>query len=168
LLGLAFEVRPTDAPEQEQGDPVEVARENARRKAVAARARPGETVLAVDTVVATGSELWGKPVDERDAARTLRALSGRGHRVVSGFALASAGAVEVGHETTEVRFRALDEPTIAWYVASGEWRGRAGGYAIQGRGGALVQRIEGDYLNVVGLPVAALDALWPAVVGRDG
>jgi septum formation protein len=127
------------------------------RKALAAPRSADELVLGVDTVVALDGRLWGKPSDAAAAASTLRALAGRTHDVVSGFAFVSAdGTVTAGDEVTRVTFRDLDDATIDWYVASGEWDGRAGGYAIQGRGGALVRRIEGDYLNVVGLPVGAL------------
>ncbi len=157
-------MRPTHVEEDEAGDPVEVARGNALGKAQACARAPGETVLAVDTLVATDEGIWGKPPDASAAAATLRHLSGRAHRVVSGFAVADDGGLRADHVVTEVTFRALDEVTIAWYVACGEWEGRAGGYAIQGRGGALVERIDGDYLNVVGLPVRALADLWPAIV----
>jgi septum formation protein len=165
-LGIAFEVRAADVIEEDDGPPEAVARENALRKALAgARGVESEVVLGVDTVVAIELELWGKPPNAEAAAETLRRLSGRTHEVVSGFALVGAdGGVRAGHETTSVTFRALDEAAIDWYVASGEWEGRAGGYAIQGRGGALVRRIEGDYLNVVGLPVGALlDAGLPGL-----
>ncbi|MFL5843230.1 MAG: Maf family protein [Solirubrobacteraceae bacterium] len=156
-LGVAFEVRPSDVDEIDEGPPVVVARENALRKAVAVHGTEGGVVLGVDTVVALGLELWGKPSSTDAAAETLRRLSGQTHQVVSGFALVAAdGSVTAGDDTTLVTFRELDEATIAWYLGCGEWEGRAGGYAIQGRGGALVRRIEGDYLNVVGLPVGAL------------
>jgi septum formation protein len=165
-LGVPFETRAVDVVEGDEGPATVVARENALRKALAgARGVEGEVVLGVDTVVAIELELWGKPPNAEAAAETLRRLSGRTHEVVSGFALVGAdGGVRAGHETTSVTFRALDEAAIDWYVASGEWEGRAGGYAIQGRGGALVRRIEGDYLNVVGLPVGALlDAGLPGL-----
>jgi septum formation protein len=136
--------------------------QNARRKALAAGAAEGEVVLGVDTLVALDGEIWGKPADAAAAAETLRRLSGRTHSVVSGVAIARAsGDVEPATATTAVTFRPLDDRLVDWYVATGEWEGRAGGYAIQGRGAALVERIEGDYLNVVGLPVATLVELWP-------
>jgi septum formation protein len=144
---------------------VAVAGENALRKAVAGAAAGAEVVLGVDTVVAIGLELWGKPASEDVARATLRRLSGATHEVVSGVALVDEdGTVRAATATTQVTFRALDDPTIEWYVRSGEWRERAGGYAIQGRGGALVERIEGDYLNVVGLPVGTLLGLWPELL----
>ena len=160
-LGVPFEVRPVDVAERTRGDPVEVALENARIKAAAAPTWAAEVVLGVDTVVAIDDRIWGKPAGEAAARETLRRLSGRTHDVVSGVALVGEDGARARAARTEVTFRALDEDTIAWYVASLEWEGRAGAYAIQGRGGALVARIEGDYLNVVGLPVATLLELWP-------
>jgi septum formation protein len=164
-LGVAFEVRVTDVVEEVEGVPAAVAGENALRKALAADGGPGELVLGVDTLVATGLEIWGKPPAEEAARDTLRQLSGRTHDVVSGVALRREdGTVQATTAVTQVTFRALDDATIDWYLATGEWRERAGGYAIQGRGALLVTRIEGDYLNVVGLPVAALVELWPELI----
>jgi septum formation protein len=161
-LGVAFEVRPVDVLEEDEGAPVAVAAENALRKALAGKARPEEVVLGVDTIVVTGLEIWGKPPNEEAARETLRRLAGRTHRVISGVALVDeGGAVRADEAVTEVTFRPLDAAMIEWYLGSGEWDGRAGGYAIQGRGGALVERIDGDYLNVVGLPVGTLLGLWP-------
>jgi septum formation protein len=161
-LGVPFEVRPVDVVEEDDGVPVAVASENALRKAVAGAVRPGEMVLGVDTIVTVGVDIWGKPPNEEAARETLRRLGGRTHDVVSGVAMVTEdGGVRAATAVTQVTFRPLDEDTIAWYLRSGEWRERAGGYAIQGRGGALVERIEGDYLNVVGLPVGTLLELWP-------
>ena len=165
-LGLDFEVRPTDAPEDEAGEPAAVAAANALRKARAAAEAGGgddELVLACDTVVATGDRLWGKPADAAQARVTLRHLSGRAHDVISAVALLRGDDLRTAGELTKVTFRELDDAAIERYVASGEWQGRAGGYAIQGRGGLLVSRLEGDYLNVVGLPVAALLRLCPGL-----
>jgi septum formation protein len=164
-LGVPFEVRPVDVVEQDAGVPIAVAEANALRKAVAADGGPGEVVLGVDTLVATGLDLWGKPRDEEHARRTLRRLSGTTHHVVSGCALrADDGTVHAATATTRVTFRALTDAMLDWYIATGEWRERAGGYAIQGRGAALVTRVEGDYLNVVGLPVPTLLDLWPGLL----
>jgi septum formation protein len=163
-LGADFEVRPTGADELEQGDPVVVALENARRKAAACPAAPGEVVLGVDTVVALDGRLFGKPAHTDEAAATLAALSGRTHEVVSGLVLAREDGAEEVAVVTDVRFRDLSEPWIAWYLGTGEWRDRAGGYAIQGRGAALVRDVRGDYLNVVGLPLQALLDLLPELV----
>ena len=152
-LGIDHEVRPPDAAELEEGDPAAVAVENARRKALAV---DGELVLGVDTVVALDGVVYGKPRDADHARATLAALSGATHQVVSGVALARGRHVETRSAVTGVTFRALSAAQIEWYVATDEWRERAGGYAIQGRGAALVRGISGDYLNVVGLPAAAL------------
>ena len=139
--------------EVEDGDPRELVVENALRKQ---RAVPGERVLAVDTTVALDGRSFGKPADEHEARATLTALSGRTHEVHSGIALDGRTAIA----TTRVTFAHV-EPLLPWYLASGEWRERAGGYAIQGRGAALVEAIEGDFWNVVGLPVPELLRLAP-------
>jgi septum formation protein len=164
-LGVPFLARPADVVEEDVGVPAAVAAENALSKALAAGAQEGEIVLGVDTLVATELEIWGKPPNAAAAAETLRRLAGRTHVVVSGVALLRAGGdVQAATASTRVTFRPLDDALIDWYVASGEWEGRAGGYAIQGRGAALVQAIEGDYLNVVGLPVATVIDLWPGLL----
>jgi septum formation protein len=167
-LGLDFDVRPSDVAEEVQGAPRVVAAENALRKAlaVAGAAQEGadEVVLGCDTLVATERQIWGKPPDEDAARATLRRLAGRSHEVISGVVLVQGGDVRAATEVTNVTFRELDDATIDWYLSCGEWRGRAGGYAIQGRGAALIRRIEGDYLNVVGLPVAALIDLRPGLM----
>jgi len=157
-----------DVEELEQGPPEEVALENAYRKAAAVGAggSADALVLGVDTVVAIGIRLYGKPADEREARETLTALSGRRHRVISGLCLISGDQTRTAAAMTEVEFRALNPALLDWYLASGEWRDRAGGYAIQGRGAALVARIAGDYQNVVGLPLAALLELVPELLAR--
>jgi septum formation protein len=126
-------------------------------------------ILGVDTVVALGARMYGKPIEPSDAEDTLWALSGRTHTVISGVCLIDGdGRARTAAAETTVTFRTLDEDLIAWYVSSEEWRERAGGYAIQGRGAALVARIEGDYSNVVGLPVATLLSLAPDLLSRSG
>jgi septum formation protein len=165
-LGVRFEVRPADVVEQDAGAPQAVARENALRKALAVADGTDDLVLGVDTLVATEQDIWGKPAGADAARATLRHLSGRTHEVVSGLALVHHGEVRCAVEVTAVTFRELDEPLLDWYLATGEWRERAGGYAIQGAGGALVRRLEGDYLNVVGLPAGALLDLEPGLVGN--
>ena len=156
-LGIAFEVEVADVEEIAAGDPVEVARANARAKAEAvARRRPEATVLGVDTVVALDGVIYGKPVSEAAARETLKRLSGRTHEVISGIALLDPANPQVAHEVTSVTFRTLSDEVVGRYVETGEWSGRAGGYAIQGQGALLVRRIMGDYLNVVGLPVAKM------------
>ena len=159
-LGVPFEaVAPTFEEDDEADAPaVELVREHARGKArsVAGQAAPGQPVLGVDTTVVLDGRVFGKPADAGDAERMLERLGGRTHAVVSGLCLLTPGWEEVVDATTDVTFRPLAPRDLAWYVALGEWAGRAGGYAIQGRGAALVERIDGDYLNVVGLPAAAL------------
>jgi septum formation protein len=165
-LGVRFTVRPSGAQELDRGEPEQVAVENALRKARAAqRPHAREAVLGVDTLVALGEELYGKPATERHARATLRALSGATHLVVSGLALLLPGEERTAVARTAVSFRALEEPLLEWYLAKGEWRGRAGGYAIQGVGAALVRAVEGDYENVVGLPLASLMDLYPELLG---
>ncbi len=168
-LGIAFEVLVADDVEElAAGDPVEVARANALAKAeAAARRRPGRTVLGVDTVVALDGEIYGKPASATAAIETLKRLSGRTHEVVSGIALLDPANPQVGHEVTSVSFRVLDEAVVTRYVQTREWSGRAGGYAIQGKGALLVRRIMGDYLNVVGLPVAKLLDLDSSLMLRE-
>jgi len=119
-------------------------------------AADGRPVLGCDTEVLCGGRVFGTPDGPEAAAEMLASLSGRTHEVVSGLALITPAWEEVHREVTLVTFRELTPRDIAGYVARGEWEGRAGGYAIQGQGAALVERIEGDYLNVVGLPVALL------------
>ena len=126
--------------------------------------RPDAVVLGVDTVVGLDQRLYGKPPDIDGARATLTALAGRTHHVVSGLCLIEEGHPRTAVARTGVRFRELDPQLLEWYLRSEEWRGRAGGYAIQGRGAALVAEIQGDYFNVVGLPVAALLDLYPALL----
>ncbi|HET9103207.1 MAG TPA: nucleoside triphosphate pyrophosphatase [Solirubrobacteraceae bacterium] len=170
--GVPFTVRPAGVDELETGPPEEVALENAYRKAarIAADAGPADgPVLGVDTVVSLGSQIYGQPTDPADAARILGALSGRPHRVISGLCVIEGGRVQTAAARTVVRFAPLDAARIDWYVARGEWRGRAGGYAIQGAGAVLVEAIDGDYLNVVGLPLRTLLELRPGLLGdRSG
>lgn len=159
-LGVDFEVVVPEVEELTEGEPAAVVTENALRKA---RAVAGDLVLAADTEVILDGTIYGKPADVGEAERFLRELSGATHEVVSGVALIEDGEELTAVATTAVAFRALDEPTLRWYLDDGEWEGRAGGYAIQGRGAALVERIDGDYLNVVGLPLATLLDLKPSL-----
>jgi septum formation protein len=161
-LGVPFEVVPADVEERVKGDPPAVVVENALRKARAVR---GDRVLGVDTEVVLDGRVYGKPADEAEAETFLRRLSGRTHEVWSGLALLGAGGAErTANACTRVRFRRLEQSDLDWYIGTGEWRDRAGGYAIQGRGAALVETIDGDYWNVVGLPVAELVRLAPDLV----
>jgi septum formation protein len=158
-VGLSFTVAPTGVEELTSGDPAAVAAENARRKAAAV---DGALVLGADTVVALDGEILGKPRDAAQAVDYVGRLAGRAHQVVGGIALARDGdVIAEAVEVTEVIFRALSAAEVDAYVALGEWEERAGGYAIQGAGAALVRSITGDYLNVVGLPLARLLELLP-------
>lgn len=166
LLGIGFSAIAPDVEELGEGPPAEVAVENAYRKAAAVAAGSADaTVLGVDTIVCAGGRIYGKPRDSAAARATLRALSGRRHTVIGGVCLIEGGRPRTAAARTEVEFRELGDELIEWYLDSGEWRERAGGYAIQGRGAALVRRIEGDYLNVVGLPVATVLELAPGLLG---
>jgi septum formation protein len=150
-LGIPYEVVAPDYGEEAGGDPVEHAAGKAR--SVDGGKRP---VLGVDTIVSCDGEVIGKPRDIADAEQMLETLAGTTHEVISGLCLRTRAWEELHRETTRVTFRPLTSRDRAHYLASGEWEGRAGAYAIQGLGGSLVERIEGDYLNVVGLPGALL------------
>lgn len=164
-LGIPFELRPVDVDEtlRPNEEPAAAARRLARSKAEAAR-RAGCLVLGCDTLVALESRILGKPADPAEAAAMLSSLSGREHVVFTGLSLAGEDRTETSVEATRVRFRTLEEEEIADYVASGEPFDKAGGYGIQERGAALVAGIEGDYFNVMGLPVQRLLDL----LGRRG
>jgi septum formation protein len=158
-LGIPFAVA---EPRYEEHDPPGLGPEEAvmthalgkaRSLAPDPRRRP---ILGVDTEVVLDGRVFGKPASDGEAREMLAALAGRIHRVVSGLCLIGDGFEELSHEETAVRFRPLSGAEVDAYVATGEWDGRAGAYAIQGRGAGLVERIEGDYLNVVGLPAALL------------
>jgi septum formation protein len=158
-VGIEFEVRPAGIEEIAEGEPGAVAAENAARKAMAVA---GPAVLGADTIVVIDGLILGKPRDAEQAREYLGLLAGRTHAVVGGVALVEDGETSVlFHETTNVTFRDVGAEVIDWYVGTGEWRGRAGAYAIQGAGAALVAKIEGDYLNVVGLPLARLLDIRP-------
>lgn len=159
-LRVPFEVvAPTyverDPPELE---PAELVRAHAEGKARSVHTE-GQMTLGVDTAVVLDGRVYGKPTGVADAARMLEELTGRTHTVLSGLCLLGPGFERVEHEVTEVAFRALSPEMLSAYLQSVEWEGRAGGYAIQGLGGRLVERIEGDYSNVVGLPGALLVSL---------
>jgi septum formation protein len=158
-LGIPFDVIAPRYEEQnpEVADAVELVREHAHGKARSVADEAGERpVLGVDTAVVLRGLIFGKPADATEAERMLEELSGKTHVVVSGLCLLTPGWEVVEHEGTRVTFRELTPRDLAAYVAAGEWEGRAGAYAIQGRGAGLVRAIEGDYLNVVGLPAALL------------
>jgi septum formation protein len=155
--GIVFEVHPARVPEERgSGEaPLAYARRLALQKAQAvARHFPERYVLGADTIVLVDDEVLEKPRDAADAARMLRRLSGRGHSVTTAVSLASpAGKSDTRHATTQVFFRGIEEQEISQYVAGGEPMDKAGAYAIQGGAARWTQRIEGDYSNVVGLPL---------------
>ena len=158
-LGIPFDVvEPTyeeDAPQV--ADAVQVVREHARGKARSVAEQAADRpVLGVDTEVVLQGLIFGKPADATEAEQMLEQLSGQTHVVMSGLCLLTPGWEVVEHEGTRVTFRELTPRDLGAYIATGEWEGRAGAYAIQGRGAGLVWAIEGDYLNVVGLPAALL------------
>ena len=156
-LAIPFDVVAPEYVEDDPPDaePTELVRRHAEGKARSVHA-DGFVTLGVDTTVVLDQRVYGKAADADEATHMLNEFSGRTHTVVSGLCLLGAGRDVVAHELTDVTFRLLAPETIASYVASGEWEGRAGAYAIQGLGGRLVERIGGDYLNVVGLPGALL------------
>lgn len=158
-LGLEFGVLDVEVPEQrEPGEPPEdyvrrVAREKAGAGLLEAVAVPGALVLGADTEVVLDDRVFGKPVDADDAAAMLRALSGRTHRVISAVSLVSAGREAQAVSDSEVTFAALDDDDIAAYVATDEWQGKAGAYAIQGRAQAFISHLSGSFSGVMGLPL---------------
>jgi septum formation protein len=161
LLGVPFEVVTPEVEERTEGDPLELVLANAELKARAgaALAAPDARVVGSDTDVALDGRVLGKPADREAAAERLRALSGRSHRVHSGVFLVGEGAELRGAETTLVRFRELSDRDIDRYLDTGEWQGRAGGYAVQGFGSSLITGIEGDLSNVIGLPLPLVSSL---------
>jgi septum formation protein len=166
MIGIAHEVIPADVDESYPAGeaPIAHAERLAREKgaAVAARA-PEAVVISADTIVVIDGAVLGKPRDAAEAARTLRQLSGRTHTVFTAVAVARGGRMESGVEAVTVTFRALDEATIAAYVATGEPMDKAGAYGIQGYGAAIVERIDGDYFAVMGLAIGRLLALLARV-----
>jgi septum formation protein len=171
---VPFTVRASEAEELEQGaDPAAVAVENALRKARAVK-RPGEreAVIGCDTIVVLDGVIYGKPPNAAVARETLRTLGGRTHEVISGLALLlpeGEDSEQVLQRTavarTRVTFRPIDEELLEWYVGTEEWRGRSGGYAIQGAGAALALAVEGEEENVVGLPLLTLREIYPELLG---
>jgi septum formation protein len=157
-LGIPFELAVPDYEEHDSpvADVVELAREHAAGKARSVGQPDERPVLGVDTAVHLEGRVFGKPAGPEEAEEMLDALGGHTHEVVSGLCLRTPGWEVVEHEVTRVTFRALTPRDLAAYLGTREWEGRAGAYAIQGRGGGLVESIEGDYLNVVGLPAALL------------
>lgn len=162
-LGVDFETADPAIEELTDGDPDELVLENARWKAaaVAAFAKPGTLVIAGDTEVVIDGRVLGQPEGEAEARAHLERLSGREHEVIGGLALLGSGEPRSGIEISTVTFRELDPVLLEAYLASREWEGRAGSYAIQGLGSALVSGVRGDVSNVIGLPIALLLRLAP-------
>ena len=154
--GMEFTVRVADVDESPLAgeSPAEYVRRLAAAKAFAIEPADGETVLGADTTVVIDGEILGKPADAADARRMLARLSGRRHEVLTGICLRRGTLATCDHATTGVVFAALSSAEIDEYVASGEPMDKAGAYAIQGLAAKFVERIEGDYFNVMGLPVA--------------
>jgi septum formation protein len=176
-LGVDFEVVEPKVEELAEGEPEELVLVNARWKAasIAASARPGTLVIAGDTEVALDGRPLGQPEDEAQARSHLERLSGREHLVHGALALLGpelgedgAARAREGVVSTAVRFRELDGPLVDAYLGSEEWRGRAGSYAIQGLGSALVEEVRGDVSNVIGLPIPLLAELAPELFGGRG
>lgn len=168
-LGVEFEAVVPDVEEVSTGEPERAIRENALRKARAGRLLTDARlpVLGSDTEVVLDGRIFGKAADEAAARAHLEALSGRTHEVISALALLEPDGGERSElERSLVTFRTLDERTIGLYLASGEWRDRAGAYAIQGLGSILVDSLEGDFSNVVGLPVRALLRMAPELAPK--
>ena len=172
--GFSFQVHPAHIPEEPKPgeDPIAYVVRLAREKAAAVFAQvakaaaseeqvsaPPHVVLGADTTVVVDHQILGKPEDTADAARMLRLLSGRTHRVITGVAVITAARTEVAAEVTAVKFLTLSDEEIAAYLATGEPMDKAGAYAIQGRAARWIPRIEGDYFNVVGLPLALVSTM---------
>ena len=158
------EVRPADIDEEPaKGElPRDYVRRIASEKAAAVDPAPGEIVLAADTTVALGRRILGKPADATEAESFLRALSGRRHRVITAMAVRSEGRTWQRDVVADVKLKRLSEAEIAGYLATGDWQGKAGGYAIQGPAGAFVPWISGSFTAIVGLPLAETAALLQA------
>ena len=176
MLGVEFEIVSADADESSDiTDPELLVRELALRKGRATREllqRKGEwnestLIIASDTVVATGDEILGKPQDAADAKRMLCALQDSTHRVISGVALLCGEREVADFDSTGVRFAAMSDEDIDWYVASGEPNDKAGAYAVQGLASLWIKGLDGDYFNVVGLPVYKLNALCQSFLGKN-
>ena len=160
-IGLDFDVVPSNIPEVRGDDesPEEyVARLSREKAAAVANAHPSRWIIAADTTVLLGDEMLEKPLDDADARRMLATIAGRTHIVYTGVTLQNVeqGWHETRVATSEVRMLPLDADDIAWYVATGEPRDKAGAYAVQGIGAMFIDSIHGSYTNVVGLPLATL------------
>ncbi len=171
--GYEFDIVPADIDERRLPNepPREYVTRVARAKAAAVASTGavagGRMVLAADTIVVIDGKVLGKPADRGESEAMLRRLAGRTHEVLTGVAVAEGDRVIVVIETTRVTFAAMDSARIAWYVSTGEGDDKAGAYAAQGLGSRFVERIEGSYTNVVGLPIARVDRLLRELAGWD-
>lgn len=165
-LGLPFEVVPTRATELWTGDsPEQIAVANARRKVERSTVRNdlARILLGADTIISVGADIFGKPAGPDSAGRMLGRLSGKWHKVITGYCLAHVcrsnqgfAGVRAGFVVTEVKMRIIDSSELSSYLSSSEWEGKAGAYAIQGNAAAFIEDLRGDYSNVVGLPVESI------------
>ena len=162
-MGFSFTVRPARGEELPHPEltPAQLVEVLSRQKAeeVAVQAGPDDVVIAADTVVAVDGAVLGKPRDPADAARMLSLLSGRAHTVYTGVTVRRGTFSLTAHEATQVRFRPLTQSEISAYIATGEPMDKAGAYGVQGKGALLVERLEGDFFNVMGLPVLRLSRM---------
>jgi septum formation protein len=158
MVGIPFRVLKVSVEEENLGNPYETALKNAESKLKAALSliEKQEVGLADDTIVVFGDEVLGKPKDEREAVEILKKLSGNWHRVITGFALSIKGKIVSSFEESKVKFKRLTREEIEWYVSTGEPLDKAGAYGIQGKGALLIERIEGDFFNVMGLPIGKI------------
>ena len=168
--GIEFTVRvaPVDESHFAGEDPVDYVRRVSRLKAEAAPADVAEIVLAADTTVVADGAILGKPADDADACRMLQRLSGRRHEVLTGICFKRAGEIVVDHAATSVWFATMSAEEIAAYIATGEPADKAGAYAIQGVASRYIERIDGCYFNVVGLPVSLVYRHYAALISRPG
>ncbi len=168
-MGLQFQVIVAETEEAMTGDPATLVMANARLKAEAVlKIHPDRMILGADTVVCIGQQVLGKPRDEQDAFQMLRSLSGKEHTVFSGVCLINNGKADVRYDETKVFFTCLSDDDILRYIASGEPMDKAGAYAIQGKAGMFVEKINGSFSNVIGLPMALVrsmlkDAAFPNI-----
>ncbi len=168
FLGLSFRVVPPKVEEDLGGDPITVARALSRRKALSVWRKHREAlVIGADTLVFVGKKVIGKPSSEEEAFRILSFLSGRWHRVVTAVSFVSKGFRKTIHDTARVRFRCLSEEEILAYIATGEPMDKAGAYGVQGYGASLVERIEGNFYTVMGLPVVRVYGVLRELISSE-
>jgi len=170
MAGYDFTVAPTDVNEGylRGTPPMQIVEQLASRKAqAAARANPQDTVLGADTLVVLKGRVFGKPKDADDAKAMLRLLSGNVHQVYTGYCVISGTKLLCGHECTSVEFYPLSENEIDAYIATGEPLDKAGAYGIQGRGALLIKRIDGDFYNVMGLPIGKINRILIGIQAQN-